>query len=77
MGRISVQQVIDYFGKPKDMAAALGMSVKSVYLWRSWGYISGPACDRIEEITKGKFKAIQLRKLVKMARGKALYERER
>ena len=75
MQDVTVQEVIDHFGSPIKMAEKIGMSVKSVYLWRNWGYISGPGCDRVEKETNGKFKAIELRELVKSARGRGLYER--
>ncbi|MTI12365.1 helix-turn-helix domain-containing protein [Sansalvadorimonas verongulae] len=77
MGRkkTTVQSVIDHFNTPTELAKALNLSVKNVYIWRRQGYISGPACDAIEEVTGGRFKAIELRKMAKSARGRSFYRK--
>ena len=71
----TVETVINHYGSPVQLAKAIGMQVRNVYHWRRKGYISSGACDLIEEESEGQFRAIELRKMAKKARGRGLYER--
>lgn len=71
---MKVQDVIDYFKGAPQLAAAINIHVRNIYHWKRKGYISSRGCDLIEVATKGKFKAIELRKMAEQARGHGLHE---
>lgn len=59
---MDLQKLFDWFGGKKRTAEALGVDAAAVSQWIKWGYVPPANALKIERITHGEFKAIDLSK---------------
>lgn len=55
-----MQDLIDYFGSQYRLAKALGVTKSAVSQWFTDGQIPPARAIQIEELSNGKFKAVEL-----------------
>lgn len=56
-----IDDVIDWFGGQTETARALGVSPQAVWNWYQDGQIPPARAIQIEQITGGRFKAVEIR----------------
>tara|TARA_S200002703_G_C3785706_1_gene242226 strand:+ start:1018 stop:1200 length:183 start_codon:yes stop_codon:yes gene_type:complete len=59
---MDLQKLFDWFGGKKRTADALGIDPAAISQWIKWGYVPPANALKIERITNGEFKAIDLSK---------------
>lgn len=55
-----ISELVDYFGSQSTLAGVLGITKQSVSQWVSQGYMPVRQAMKVEKVTDGKFKAIDL-----------------